>query len=101
MENTIIKLNGNSIDLAPALPLLLEDWFALEKLNVTMETLAHASLSTMYELAKYVIKKADPTADVTGVLKMTMSELREIFTIVGNAEAAGLTNRPSTTSSTS
>lgn len=98
--NPVVTVNDKEVDLSPALPLLLEDWFALEDKGVTMETMQKASLKVMYELACHVIHKASPSTDLAGVRKMTMSQLRDVFSVVAEAEMASVPNRPSTTSST-
>lgn len=97
--NPVVVVNGKSVDLSPALPLLLEDWLKLEEVGVTIETMQKATLKVMHELAKFVIHKADASVTADDILKLRMAQLRDIFAIVGEAEVAEL-NRPSTTSST-
>lgn len=69
-----VVLNGRTIDLRKALPLVIRDWKALERQGVTAARLRDPGVSDAAAIAFHVLHKADSTVTQDEVDSLTLDD---------------------------
>ena len=96
MQDKIIVLNGKSINLKPALPLVLKDWRELEEKGIDPNSLSSGKVSQMIGLVFHVLHKADPTVTIDDIesLAITDPAIQGVINSINDQEEQSL-DRPS------
>lgn len=86
-----LMLGGREVDLTKALPLKLRDWRKLEKDGITSKAIEGGAMEATFNLAFYILKKADPAVTEDEVDDLTLTELKRVIEGVNEENV----NRPS------
>lgn len=97
-----VQVNGKSVDIATALPLLTRDWKAMGKLGITPRRLSRASedVEGVAGYVLYVLNKINPAVTLDEIDSLTFTRLVEIMDQIGdvNRQVEGPFSGPLTSS---